>query len=113
MSKNQVKGYVLYAGAYPLLLFITTMARTIEWVKYQLLQAKINEAIEDAMADAEYGDCDAPLEYAIFISPDLENVVVCLDGDWDWELERDGWFVETATNYDDAVEVAEKFFDLR
>lgn len=89
------------------------MARTNEWLKYQMLVSKIEDAISDAMTDGEYGDCDAPYEYTIFISPDLDKVVVCLDDDWNWEVASQGWFVESATNYEDAVGVAENYFDLR
>ena len=39
------------------------MARTNEWLKYQMLVSKIEDAISDAMTDGEYGDCDAPYDY--------------------------------------------------
>lgn len=90
------------------------MARLTEWQMYQNLKGLIETAISDACAD--YDDCDVPLEYNIAISPNLDEVIVVVDDDsalFSLIAEHRDWFIETATNYDDAVDVAEKFFDLR
>ena len=91
------------------------MARASEWQRYQLLKGLIETAIEDASWNGS--DTDAPEEYLLFISQGLDEVVCFIDQSPEQELalieEYDGWHVETATCYEDAVSVAELYFDLR
>lgn len=89
------------------------MAKISEWSRYQLLKDLIEKAIEDAV----YGYKDEVWHYLIFISDDLSEVV-CFVNQSDAEqaaLIEDylDWHVETATNYEDAVEIAQNYFDLR
>ena len=91
------------------------MARASEWRRYQLLKDLIARAIEDASWNGS--DMDAPEEYLLFISEGLDEVVCFIDQSPAQELalieEYDGWHVESATCYEDAVNVAELYFDIR
>ena len=85
------------------------MAKTSDWQRYQMLRNIINSALEDI--DAEEGDT-----VTLAISPDLSEVCANVgttppfeDGDEDF----DGWFIETAYSYEEALSVADKYFDLR
>lgn len=93
------------------------MARRNEWAKYQSLRDTIEDAICDAMCDFEDDDQYTPEDYLIFISRDLENAVCFLDADDATQFaliqNYDEWFCETATNYEDAINVADNYFDLR
>ena len=91
------------------------MARASEWQRYELLRNLIATAIEDASWNGS--DMDAPEEYLLFISEGLDEVVCYIDQAPEQELalieEYDGWHVETATSYEDAIDVANMYFDLR
>lgn len=89
------------------------MAKISEWVKHHHLQECIANAIEDAL----YGDEGfEPTSYTIAISPGLDEVAVCLDEDsleFITQYAGAGWSIESATNYEDAIAVADMYFDLR
>lgn len=89
------------------------MARVSDWVRWHHLQECIANAIEDAL----YGDEDfEPTSYTIAINPTFDEVAVCLDEDslgFITEYVSKGWAIESATNYEDAIAVADMYFDLR
>lgn len=93
------------------------MANRLEWERYNSLKNTIADAISDAVADADMDDCDAPLKYVIFISENLENAVCFIDISDEQELalieNYDDWHYETATSYEDAINIANNYFDLR
>lgn len=91
------------------------MAKISEWARCEALRKLIARAIEDAWNDED----DNPEEYLIAISPELDEVHVLLDAEtedeWKFlhELEHEGWHIESATDYESAVDKADLYFDLR
>lgn len=89
------------------------MAQLSERQRHQTLRGLLQTAIEDAA----WGMDEEIYHYLIFVSEDLEEVVVFVNQS-DAEQaalieEYIEWNVETATNYDDAVGVADLYSDLR
>lgn len=91
----------------------TIMAKTSTWAKYTALRQTIASAIEDVWDN----DNENPYDYLLAISPDLDEVEALLDGETEdvWRFLRDhqDWNIESATNYEDAINVADLYFDLR
>ena len=89
------------------------MARLSEWAQYQNLRNLIEKAIEEM--EPENGIVDGAI--TICISPDLSEVYATTLPWWDDERLADtigtDWHIETATNYEDAMELAKLYFDLR
>lgn len=78
-----------------------------QFYKYRALQDAINRALEDACKDA---GTDNPVNILFAVSPDLSEAVCSLSGSIDAPA---GWYVEEAENEAEALEVADRFFDLR
>ena len=93
------------------------MATIGDWTRYRLLRDLIAEAIDEAWADEGYEDCDAPEAFNVVISPDLQSVYATTEPWWDDERLNmalsENWFFESATSYEDALNIADKYFDLR
>lgn len=86
------------------------MAQASEWQRYHMLRDLIASAIEDAVSDNDYEWYDGAITIAI--SPDLMEVRAGF-APW-WELgDCDGWNIETATSLEDAIGIADLYFDLR
>lgn len=89
------------------------MAKTSTWAKYTALRQTIASAIEDVWDN----DNENPYDYLLAISPDLDEVEALLDGDevevWAFLRDHQDWHIESATNYEDAINVADLYFDLR
>ena len=74
------------------------------------LRDLIVRAIDEELNAAEVTP-DQAGEITVYISPNLDEVQVYLDGRGNDELE--GWFVESAYTYEDALYIADKYFDIR
>lgn len=89
------------------------MASNTEWARCEALRKLITRAIEDAWNDED----DNPEDYLIAISPELDEVHVLLDAEtedeWKFLREHEGWHIESATDYESAVDKADLYFDLR
>ena len=82
------------------------MASKAEWLRYHLLRELIAEAVEDF---------DEYCRMTIAIAPDLETVVVKLTGK-PWEegfVPGEDWHIEHANGAEEAIGLAEYYFDLR
>lgn len=89
------------------------MAKLSEWTRFQNLRDLIVKAIEEAWDS----DDNNPEEYLMAISPELDEVHVLLDAEtedeWKFMREHKGWHIESATDYESAVDKAKLYFDLR
>lgn len=89
------------------------MAQISEHQRWRVLRDLIEKAIEEI--EPEGGIIEDAIE--ICISPDLSEVYATTMP-W-WEDERlaniigSDWHIETATNYEDALDIADLYFDLR
>ena len=92
------------------------MASRTEWTHYELLKSAIEDAISNAMWGCYEPDED-PNEIVLAISEDLENVHCLVDPSsfevQDFIRQHEGWHIENATNYEDAIGKADLYFDLR
>ncbi len=92
-----------------------------EWNKWHELREMIDEAIHDAMFDAGFDvegseNGDMPEWYTIYITEELDDVRVAVNGTHieDDSFDPDAYpIVEYAYSYDEAVGVADMFFDPR
>ena len=89
------------------------MAQLSEWTRFENLRNLIVKAIEEVWDS----DNENPDSYLMAISPELDEVHVLLDADteaeWKFLREHEGWNIESATDYESAVDVAQMYFDLR
>ena len=91
------------------------MARRTEWQDYLALRSLIESAIGEALdnADADYFEV-----YTFAISPDLSEVV-CYNDESEDETEMQfierhkGWNIESAVSFEDALDIANLYFDIR
>lgn len=82
-----------------------------DWAAYLRLRDRIADAI--AVAIPNYHDGD---ELSVFISPDLDEVEAGLGAWWDDrddETIPEDWYKENVASLEDAVNLADKYFDLR
>lgn len=86
------------------------MKRT-ERQKRQDLRELIAYAIDEELNAGGFEPGDVVGEITVYISPSLDEVQVYLGGGFNDELE--GWFVDSAYTYKDALDIADKFFDIR
>lgn len=89
------------------------MASRTEW-------AQLKSAIGDAISNAMWGNYEpdeTPNEIVLAISEDLDEVHCLVDPSsyekQDFIREHEGWHIESATDYESAVDKAELYFDLR
>lgn len=82
-----------------------------------MLRDVISKAIEEMWDEEDWGDCDAPVEFNILISPTLDRAYATTEPWWDDERMNmalsENWFFESATSYEDALNIADLYFDLR
>ena len=92
------------------------MAKADNWSAWRILRGLIMEEIESAMYGCYEPDED-PNEIVLAINPALDEVDCIVDPSstevLDFIAQHDGWHIESETNYEDAIEVADKYFDLR
>ena len=86
------------------------MATVRDWTNYQLLRDLIAEALEEAGIEDNKA-------VSLVISPALDKVYATTEARWDDEilnmaLSAD-WFFESAASHEDAIQIADKYFDLR
>ena len=90
------------------------MATSKDWAEYKSLVNAIADAIDSA---CENGLDENKGKIVLAISPDLDDVQCILDGSSFEVIEflsrHNGWHIESATNYEDAVRIADLYFDLR
>lgn len=88
------------------------MAKASEWQRYNMLRSTIESALEEA--GAEENDF-----MVMAISPDLDEVEILLardmeDGDMvKFIKEHEGWNIESPTGTEDAIGIADLYFDPR
>ena len=86
------------------------MATVRDWAKYQLLRDLIAEALEEAGIEDNKA-------VSFVISPALDQVYATAEPWWDDETLNmalsANWFFESAASSEDALEIADKYFDLR
>lgn len=88
------------------------MARVSEWQRYNLLRSTIESALEEVGAEED--------DFMVMaISPDLDEVEILLardmeEGDMaEFIKEHEGWNIEAPTSMEDAIGIADFYFDLR
>lgn len=88
------------------------MAQASEWQKYQLLRSTIISALEEVGAEED--------DFMVMaVSPDLDKVEILLardmkDGDMaEFIKAHDGWNIESPTSTEDAIGIADLYYDPR
>lgn len=88
------------------------MAKASEWQKYNMLRSTIESALEEVGAEED--------DFMVMaISPDLDEVEILLardmeDGDMaEFIKKHEGWDIEAPTGTEDAIGIANLYFDLR
>lgn len=88
------------------------MAKVSEWQRYNMLRSTIESVLEEVGAEED--------DFMVMaISPDLDKVEILLardmeDGDMaEFIKEHEGWNIESPTSTEDAIGIANLYFDLR
>ena len=93
------------------------MATVSDWSRYRQLRDLIAQAIDEAWDNEEWGDGEMPETFNVVISPTLDRAYATSLPWWDDETLNmalsENWFFESATSYEDALNIADKYFDLR
>lgn len=92
------------------------MATVSDWAKYRQLRNLISQAVDEAWDNEEWGDGEMPETFNVVISPTLDRAYATSLPWWDDERLNmalsENWFFESATSYEDALNIADKYFDL-
>ena len=94
--------------------------RQKDWNRYQEFKQMLEDALYDAMFDANI-DPDEEMassshQFTVYTRKDLEDVKVVVDGvhyEWKAGENPDDYLVDYCESFQDAVTVAELFFDFR
>ena len=85
------------------------MASSKVWLKREQLRSLIASALDEIGYEGGF--------VSVAVSPNLDEVYATTHPSWDDErldmALSENWFFESATSYEDALNIADKYFDLR